>query len=157
MTKMTPLGRFMKRVVFLPSGCWELRSKDSVSRYIQIYDNGRAVQASRFIYEQMVGDIPVGLELDHLCHNTRCVNPEHLEPVTHDENVKRGELGVMGHHFNSAKTHCPYGHPYNKENTYIYRQTNGGWGRQCRQCVKLRDDLKRKQKKSAPGFPKALC
>ena len=52
--------------------------------------NGKAKKAHRMIYESLKGLIPVGLELDHLCRNTLCVNPEHLEPVTHKVNVQRG-------------------------------------------------------------------
>jgi len=127
----------MKRVICLPSGCWELRSKNKVSDYLMFRYGGHIVMASRFIYEEMIGFIPVGLELDHLCRNTRCVNPKHLEPVAHYENIMRGKLGRLGH-FNKAKTHCPYGHLYNEKNTYIYREKNGGYGRMCRQCINIR-------------------
>ena len=53
---------------------------------------GRGFKAHRLVYELLVGPIPVGLELDHLCRNTRCVNPDHLEPVTHAENMRRSPV-----------------------------------------------------------------
>lgn len=53
-------------------------------------DPQRYRNAHRFAYELSVGPIPEGLELDHLCRNRRCVNPAHLEPVTHSENMRRG-------------------------------------------------------------------
>lgn len=55
---------------------------------------GRFVPAHRFAYELLVGPIPEGLELDHLCRNPACVNPAHLDPVTHRENVRRGKRGA---------------------------------------------------------------
>jgi hypothetical protein len=74
-------------------------------------------------YEVFVGKIPDGLELDHLCHNTLCVNPEHLEPVTHKENMKRRK--------DSNLPYCRHGHLYTLETTYI-RPDNGR--RECKLC-----------------------
>ncbi|WP_396092344.1 HNH endonuclease, partial [Erwinia amylovora] len=56
----------------------------------------------------MIGPIPDGLVLDHLCRVRRCCNPDHLEPVGFVENVRRGDAGKHG--FNTGKTHCPKGH-----------------------------------------------
>ena len=52
------------------------------------------VLAHRWIYTQVIGDIPDGMEIDHLCRNKMCVNPQHLEPVTPDENKRRARLDV---------------------------------------------------------------
>ncbi|WP_084779743.1 HNH endonuclease signature motif containing protein [Planobispora rosea] len=82
--------------------------------------------AHRFAYEDLVGPIPEGFQIDHLCRNVLCVNPDHLEAVTQQENIARSNgLGVV----NAAKTHCPYGHPYDEANTY-WR----GKKRTCREC-----------------------
>ncbi|MCA1572428.1 MAG: HNH endonuclease [Chloroflexi bacterium] len=89
-------------------------------------DNSRrSVLAHRWSYETFVGPIPEALALDHLCRNRSCVNPEHLEPVTAGENIRRGETGLL----NRSKTCCPAGHEYDAENTYIWRG-----GRRCRRC-----------------------
>lgn len=82
--------------------------------------------AHRVAYELLVGHIPDGMQLDHLCRNRRCVNPEHLEPVTQQENIRRGEVGLNM----SSKTHCPSGHEYVEINTYIDK----AGARVCRAC-----------------------
>lgn len=83
--------------------------------------------AHRYAYEQIVGDIPKGQTLDHLCGNPPCVNPDHLEPVGLRENILRGRTGK-----NLLKTECPQGHPYSGRNLYVSPQ---GW-RRCRACIK---------------------
>jgi hypothetical protein len=79
-----------------------------------------------------MGAVPEGLELDHLCRVRGCVNPKHLEPVTHRENLMRGESWSA---VNARKTHCPEGHPYDETNTYI----DGKGRRRCRECARAYD------------------
>lgn len=76
--------------------------------YAAIYGGGKHHYAHRLSYEFFVGPIPPGFQIDHLCRNTRCVNPEHLEAVTPATNTLRANTfsGI-----NSRKTHCPQGHP----------------------------------------------
>lgn len=71
------------------------------------------------------------LELDHLCRNRRCCRPDHLEPVTHKENVLRGMAPSA---INARKTHCKRGHEFTAEN--IYPSPDGV--RRCRECRRLR-------------------
>lgn len=81
--------------------------------------------AHRWLWERLVGPVSGALQLDHLCRNRACVNPDHLEPVTAAENVRRGALGAV----RRAKTHCPQGHEYTPENTARRRGK-----RYCREC-----------------------
>ena len=91
-------------------------------------DNSRRqIQAHRYSYELLVGPIPTEYQLDHLCGNRRCVNPNHLEPVSPKTNILRGS-GITAQ--NARKTHCPHGHEYTPENTIV---TKAG-SRKCKVC-----------------------
>lgn len=107
-------------------GCWEYAGLDPRG-YGQIQIDGQRVLAHRWSYEFLVAPIPEGLDLDHLCRNTACVNPWHLEPVTARVNTLRG-IGPAA--INAAKTHCIRNHPFDAVNTYI--APNGS--RKCRTC-----------------------
>ena len=91
----------------------------------------KCARAHRWLWEQLRGAVPQGLELDHLCCVPACVNPAHLEPVTHVENMRRGRVWLV----NAEKTHCPSGHPYDVANTYNGLRRPE---RQCRTCNRNR-------------------
>jgi hypothetical protein len=133
----SPLDRFWPKVD--RSGtCWLWTSKINNRGYGLFSLNGRMVAAHRVAYELLVGPIPEGHDVDHVrergCVNRHCVNPSHLEPVTHRENLLRGS-GFAA--VNAAKTHCPRGHEYTPENTYVNPHPDGG--RICRTCKRDRD------------------
>lgn len=83
-------------------------------------------RAYKWRWEHEHGPVPDGLELDHLCRNRACVNPEHMEPVTHEENNRRSLSPTA---INARKAHCPAGHPYAEDNL-----RSGQTGRKCRAC-----------------------
>ena len=95
------------------------------------------------MFEALKGSVSKGLELDHLCKNPRCVNPAHLEPVSHKENVRRGRAGK----YCKDKTHCPKGHEYNFENTWIGVSKRGNY-RRCKICLKNQWTLSNKKRRS---------
>jgi len=99
------------------------------------YGNTHGVGTHRRVYEALIGPIPAGLQLDHLCRNRACYNPSHLEPVTQQENLRRGLTGKINHH-NAGKTHCPHGHTYDEANTCNTRTQSGGPRRVCRACMR---------------------
>ena len=127
------IDRFWTKVNKTDS-CWNWTAGKSDRGYGKFSLNYKHKYAHRVSYELLKGLIPKGLELDHLCRNTSCVNPSHLEAVSHAENMKRGLTGKINN-YNKRKTHCPQGHEFNKNNTY-YRKT--GW-RDCRMCNKFRN------------------
>ena len=126
----TTLQRFWAKVNKTDS-CWLWTAKTTFGYgYFQI--NYKYHRAHRVAYQILVGEIPEGLVLDHLCRVRNCVNPEHLEPVTRHENNRRGIHPPL-------KTHCKYGHEFTPENTRTY-YPNGWLSRQCRICAKRRID-----------------
>jgi hypothetical protein len=142
--------RFWSRVTKTGS-CWLWGAGTHRSGYGLFKANGKQVYAHRYAYELQHGPIPAGLEVDHTCHNEddscpggascshrRCVNPAHLEPVTHAENGRRGK-SVWA--VNARKTHCPQDHEYSPENTLIERGA-----RVCRTCRREREASRRRRK-----------
>lgn len=129
------ISRFEAKVHREPSGCWRWLATTS-SGYgifsLKIDGRWRAIKAHRVSYTVARGEIPAGLELDHLCRNRWCVNPEHLEAVTTQINTIRGN-GATGR--NARKTHCPSGHEYTDDNIFWRKTKYGTTGRECRQCV----------------------
>ena len=114
-------------------GCLGKPSKGGANGYGRFYlatDSGpyRQVQAHTYAYTLLKGPIPKGLEPDHLCRNRPCVNPDHLEPVTRRENVRRGENPQAK---NAKKTHCNNGHPLSGDNLRME-----GNSRRCKACAR---------------------
>lgn len=144
---MSAIERFMAKVKKAITGCWEWTACRDRKGYglfhigIRQDRTRRLVQAHRFAYQNLVAPIPAGMVLDHLCRNPSCVNPAHLQPVTAAENNRRGNSPTS---INCRKTHCPRGHEYNAENTYL---TPGG-GRHCRICSRSRWKALRQRRKA---------
>jgi HNH endonuclease len=135
------------------TGCWIWQRSDTRGGYGHLRHEGQMQYAHRVYYERYRGAIPAGLQLDHLCRNARCVNPEHLEPVTGLENILRGDTIAARR---KAQTHCVNGHPFDEENT-IRR----GRMRACRECQRraVREwNRKRRQQlvRSGVKYPRKL-
>jgi hypothetical protein len=119
-----------------PSECWIWQGATHDMGYGLIRGEPPArlmLRAHRVAWEMMRGPIPAGLECDHICRNRLCVNPDHLELVTHRTNSLRG---ISPPAINARKTHCPNGHLYDATNTYISPEGS-------RQCMTCRRDYQR--------------
>lgn len=122
------LDRIMARIE-RDGDCWIFTGAKHKQGYGIVGNPGGTRLVHVVVYQRMVGPIPEGLELDHLCRREACCNPAHLEPVPHILNVRRGRQPQVTGRFNAAKTHCPQNHPYDEANTRWYRG-----GRRCRAC-----------------------
>lgn len=115
--------------------CWLWTASRDRYGYGQVRIGGKQKRAHRVAYELLVGPIPSGLQVDHLCRVRHCVNPAHMELVTSRVNTLRGQSLQA---INAQKTHCKRGHEFTPANTQIY----GTW-RRCRACWSARRNEKR--------------
>ena len=117
--------RFINKIKVF-NDCWVWIGSKTPNGYGTLNLFGKKHYAHRISYILYKKEIPKGLSIDHLCRNTSCVNPAHLEAVTHRENIRRGKR------YNRDKTHCKNGHEFTKENTYIWKGRPKA--RYCRKC-----------------------
>lgn len=144
--KATPVSDRLWAMVTKSESCWLWQGFVRKDGYASVFDGDRYDYIHRVAYRLLVGPIPEGLHIDHLCRIRNCVNPDHLEPVTPGENVRRGLSGIN----NYSKTHCKSGHEFTPENTY---HAKGDGSRHCRTC-KSRWDAQyylRKKEKTTNG------
>lgn len=109
-----------------PNKCWNWTGYKDATGYGRV-----SIGAHKLFYLLLKGNYDNDLELHHECHNTSCVNPDHLKPITHEEHAK---LTPNPSTLNSQKKYCGRGHAFTKDNTYIYRRT-----RNCKMCIVRRN------------------
>lgn len=138
--------RFWPKVQKSDEGCWLWLGGKTRLGYGVIWslEERRQLMAHRVSWELASTErIGPNLVIDHLCRNPSCVRPDHLEVVTVAENTRRGDAPRLGAARQLAKTHCPQGHPYAEENTYVYASEGGGSRRVCRTCAITRTQQRR--------------
>lgn len=138
------IDTFMDKIIPIPeSGCWAWLGPVNNDGYGALYSNRKTHMAHRFFYEQIKGNIPKNMVLDHKCRVRSCVNPDHLEPVTLKENVRRGKRGII------LQTHCKRGHELNKDTVWIAKRLSNvsGIERICKLCDRERKLKYKKDKK----------
>src|ERR1039458_2266809 len=128
------MGRFM---AVTETGCWIWLGALDWYGYGKVSFKSRNLLAHRAMYEQTMGRVPPGMELDHTCRVRCCVNPRHMEPVTHAENIRRGNGGSN----QWLKLCCPKGHPYSGTT----KLPGGKVARICRVCISQRAKQKEHQ------------
>lgn len=126
--------RLQNKIEVQSDGCWFYTGYTMPNGYGQVRREGKAWLTHRWVYTQLVGPIPTGLDLDHLCRNRHCCNPfQCLEPVTRSENLKRAHMP------NKLKVVCPSGHPYD------YLTDKGS--RWCKRCKSAYDKKRAEDRK----------
>lgn len=120
------------------TGCWNWTGTKSDSGYGRVSIDGRAHQAHRIAYEILRAQIPDGMQIDHLCRNRACLNPDHMEPVTQRENIMRGE-SVSAR--NARRNHCNRGHEY-VQGSFIMERSKSGLMRRCLICQDMTEEAR---------------
>lgn len=137
MRKRPTIDRLLEKIaVDAGTDCWLWTARRDRHGYAKVNHNGRMQLAHRVAFELLVGPIPDGMDLDHLCRVRHCVNPGHLEPVTRRENMLRGTSPVAAR---ARQIACVHGHPFTPENT----NANPKFGRKCRTCDRERARARR--------------
>lgn len=133
------IDRFLEKVAVAESGCWLWQAEVGSNGYGRFWFREDRMPAHRFAHEHYKGPTPEGWVIDHLCRVPTCVNPDHLEAVTHGENVRRGD------HPERRKTHCKWGHPFTEDNI-LWR----GRKRRCRRCIQDQNRRAREGRSKRP-------
>lgn len=123
--------KLLRSVEVDDDGCWIWQGRVADNGYGYSSAWSKTWLAHRLAYTLMVGPIPEGLTIDHLCRVRTCINPQHLEAVTLAENIRRAGAAV---------THCPRHHEYTPENTYV----GSSGGRSCRTCTRQKNAQNRR-------------
>lgn len=138
------LERIRARVIVTASACWEWQGSTNGNGYGEIRIKQRKHYVHRLTVELTRGPIADGMDIDHLCRNRSCCNPDHLEVVTRHVNIMRGDNPDFQRRRFAAITHCPQSHPYDAANTYV---TKAGT-RQCKACTRARNKARRQRQRA---------
>lgn len=127
--KRDPLEKFAELIQLdETTGCWNWLGRKTETGYGKLWADDQMWMAHRFSYAALIGPLPDGLESHHKCRNRGCVNPWHLELVTHQKNCET----------DFTVTHCKNGHAYKDGEYYEIRNKDGHVKRTCKICAKER-------------------
>lgn len=129
--KLNLSERLIRNIVISDNGCWLWVGYLNRDGYGILSGEEFSTLAHRISYFCFKGQIPKNYEIDHLCRVRNCINPDHLESVTHKVNTLRGETLPAK---NLKKTHCPKGHPYIETNIYLEKSKYNTLLRRCKTC-----------------------
>ena len=121
------MKQILKTFLVTKSDCHEWNGHVTKNGYGLTYCNKKTCYVHRLVYEYYFGSIPTGFQIDHLCKNRKCMNPNHLEAVTQKENILRSD-GITA--IQSRQTHCVHGHPLSGDNLYVSPKKH----RSCKTC-----------------------
>lgn len=145
-----PIERLLIKTIESDDGCWLYQGWLQKNGYARVYvalPLNRMVSAHRFAYEFFIAEIPDELEIDHLCNRRHCMNPWHMEPVSHAENMRRGTDRLW-----RDRTECARGHQLTNHEVMTIEGTQPGWiARKCRRCYheNNRNPVKLERQKAA--------
>ena len=131
-------ARVQQKIAVDDTGCWNWLGTKNSRGYGQVSVQGKSKSVHRWTYQTLVGPIPDGLQIDHLCRNKSCCNPAHLEPVTaHVNSLRRPDV---------HKSHCVHGHELTGDNLIVRDRGGDGYSmRNCRTCTQA-------QRKARPSY-----
>lgn len=151
--RVSEMERFWKKID-RSRECWIWTGAKDPTGYgrfhVRVGDRYVDALAHRFAYERLIGPVPDGLTIDHLCRNRSCVNPKHMKLVSVQTNILRGDAPTA---HNARKTHCVHGHSFDEANTY---RPPGSKRRQCRTC-KARRHRERLEKRREAWAKRTHC
>ncbi len=146
--------RVRSKIVSDGDGCWFWVGSRNRKGYGNLRrdqaDGGQVIAAHRYVYQKLVGPIPEGLQIDHLCRVRHCVNPKHLEPVEPVVNTRRSPVAPAA--IRGRRTHCDKGHPFAGENLR-WRNRRGIMSRICVECTLIQGREQGDRQRAAKGLP----
>ena len=141
------------RLVIDHHGCWVWQGAKSSEGYGRVrIPGGGLAYTHRAMFESAKGPVPDGRQIDHLCRNRACCNPDHLEAVTPLVNVHRSTAAEVNKRMREQRTHCRRGHLLDAENSYFY--ANGY--RSCRECRRVHHMIENEKRRENKGFHRAF-